>query len=121
MSFNPGTWLGRDSNELTQREKEVLTELLAVIETEREVALGNAHDQDLVCNFTQVTRKKVSLAAVRLFAKCIPETPDWDLDKWETEDEMIDALDSYNFKLMLCLEEEHDPADQIEMLLAFNK
>jgi hypothetical protein len=34
---------------------------------------------------------------------------------------MNDALDSYTYKLTLCLEEEYDPADQIEMLLAFNK
>jgi len=121
MSFNPDAWLGRNSNELTPREKEVLEELLGVIEGEREAALANSHDQNVVCSFTQVTRKKVSLAAVRLFAKCIPETPDWDLDKWETEDEMVDALESYNLKLMLCIEEEYDPADQIQMMLAFEK
>jgi hypothetical protein len=121
MSFNPNAWLGRDSNKLSPREREVLKELLGHIEQERKASLENSHDEDVVCSFAQVTRKKVSLAAVRLLAECVPTTPDWNLENWETEDEMVDALDAYNHKLMLCLEEEYDPADQIEMLLAFNK
>ena len=96
-------------------------ELLDFIEEQRETALANSDDLDLVCNFTQITKKKVSLAAIRLFAAFIPTLPDGDLEKWETEEEKSDASDTYMSKLVLCLEDEYDPADQIEMLLAFNK